>query len=865
MKHILYKYKENSGNFPIAVLIKEQQLRKKDIETHYAEPINKLIGVDTNISAFDLVYDTPKKVSASTIDEYLEELLPVLNDIGTKLIYVCDANYFKRLTKMKKAEPYLGYVLPCTKEGYEHFQVVLGINWGALFYNPSIQDKLDLSIKTLADVFTGSYEELGKDIIKFAEYPDTVKEISDWLQKLHTYPALSADIEAWSLKFYEARLGTISFAWNQNEGIAFAVDFERNYEDALAIRLLLKGFFTEYKGKMLWHNGSYDLTVIIYELWMNGLLDQKGLLTGLDVMTKNWHDTKIITYLATNSCAGNHLGLKAQSHEYAGNYALDDIKDISLIPKKDLVRYNLIDSLCTWYVYGKHWQTMNNDNQRELYDDLFMPSLKNIIQMQLTGIPLDMEEVLKVEKILIKEKVTFYQEMLKFSVITDLVHSVRKRKCEKKNASLKTKQVTVEDFDDQFNPDSPLQLQELLYDIMGLPVIDLTDTKAPATGAETMEKLKFKVKTPEHAELLDLLIKFSKVNKIITSFIPAFKAAPKAEDGWHYLFGFFNLGGTVSGRLSSSNPNLQQIPSSKSPYSKVIKKCFRAPKGFLFVGLDFASLEDRISAVTTKDTNKLKVYTDGYDGHCLRAYAYFKDEMPDIINTVESINSIEGKYKDIRQKSKTPTFLLTYRGTYMGLMQKCGFDELTAKQIESRYHELYKESDDWVNARLEEATKVGYVTAAFGLRVRTPLLHQVVMGTKHTPYEAEAEGRTAGNALGQSWCLLNNRAAVDVAQRLEKLPELRMQIRPGAHIHDAQYYIIPDNIDVLHWLNENLVDAVKWQEHPEIAHDEVKLGGELSVFYPTWKDEIELPNGATKEEIIQICIDSQKPKEEPKK
>lgn len=82
---------------------------------------------------------------------------------------------------------------------------------------------------------------------------------------------------------------------------------------------------------------------------------------------------------------------------------------------------------------------------------------------------------------------------------------------------------------------------------------------------------------------------------------------------------------------------------------------------------------------------------------------------------------------------------------------------------------------------------------------------------------------------------------------------------------DAQYYIIPDNIDVLHWLNENLVDAVKWQEHPDIAHDEVKLGGELSVFYPTWKDEIELPNGATKEEIIQICIDSQKPKEEPKK
>ena len=131
--------------------------------------------------------------------------------------------------------------------------------------------------------------------------------------------------------------------------------------------------------------------------------------------------------------------------------------------------------------------------------------------------------------------------------------------------------------------------------------------------------------------------------------------------------------------------------------------------------------------------------------------------MPDIEDTLESINSIKSKYKHLRQESKGPTFALTYAGTYRTLMSKFGFSEERAKKIEAKYHELYKVSDEWVKAHLDQASKDGYVTCAFGLRLRTPLLKQVIKGTSKTPYEAEAEGRTAGNALGQSWCLLNNR------------------------------------------------------------------------------------------------------------
>ena len=195
--------------------------------------------------------------------------------------------------------------------------------------------------------------------------------------------------------------------------------------------------------------------------------------------------------------------------------------------------------------------------------------------------------------------------------------------------------------------------------------------------------------------------------------------------------------------------------------------------------------------------------------------------------------------------------LLTYGGTYRNLMKNCGLHEEKAKMIEKRYHDLYQESDKWVQDRLTEASQTGYVEVAFGLRVRTPLLHQVIRGLKRTPYEAEAEGRTAGNALGQSWCLLNSRAASEFMGKV-RTSKYRLDIRPCAHIHDAQYYLIRDNIDTILYTNKHLVKAVQWQEDPLIQHDEVKLGGELSIFYPDWSKELTIPNEVSEQQLLSL-------------
>jgi DNA polymerase-1 len=121
----------------------------------------------------------------------------------------------------------------------------------------------------------------------------------------------------------------------------------------------------------------------------------------------------------------------------------------------------------------------------------------------------------------------------------------------------------------------------------------------------------------------------NKADKILSTFIPALeKAIPRGN--WHYLHGNFNMGGTLSARMSSNSPNLQNLPSG-STYGKLIKSCFKAKPGWIMVGADFNALEARIDALVTKDPAKLGVYIYGYDSHAYNAYYYWKHKFPEIV------------------------------------------------------------------------------------------------------------------------------------------------------------------------------------------------------------------------------------------
>lgn len=579
---------EHKGSYQYALLTGSSDIDALD--KHYLEPA----GLSEETIIVELVNQgkkTPKKV----IREYWDEIKPELIKMGVKTLMVADVEYFKHIIGQTKAEAFLG--IKCDTDDFSVFYLP---NYRALFYNPEgVQAKINLAVDSVRAFAKGTYQERGKDIIKSATYVHTKEEAEKWFQKFYEHEALTLDIETTGLKYYRDSILTVGFAWNQHEGVVFKYG---NY-----LKPLLRKFLESYKGKKILHNAAFDITFLIYHLWMNHLVDQKNLLKGLEACTRNVQCTQITAYLALNSCADVELGLKPLSHEYTGNYAVD-VTDAASVPIDELLEYNLIDCLATWFVYNRYNPQIKKDKQ-ELIFQLFHAWLRDVIQMQLTGMPLCMERVKEVKEIISNDAQKSLEIILKSKAVQETVNILKGEWVIKRNEKLKVKKVTVEDADIEFNPGSPDQLQKLLYSVLEFPVIELTDSKNPATGKKVLKALKNYTDDPEVIELLDNLIIHADASKILEAFIPAFEAAPYCEElGCHMLMGNFRLGGTKSGRLSSNDVNLQQLPSG-GRYGKLIKSCFRAPEGWLFVGLDFDSLEDRISALTTKDPNKLKVYS----------------------------------------------------------------------------------------------------------------------------------------------------------------------------------------------------------------------------------------------------------------
>ena len=615
-----------------------------EIKRYYCDPLG--------VTDYQIVkiWKYKKKTPVTDIKTCLQEqVYPKITTYTPNYVLVADSEYFKVMAKVTKPDAYIGYFFGDT------FKFLYVPSYKQIFYHPEeTKEKITRALDSIKASEQGKYCSPGSNIIKDEYYPSTTKDIAVLLKSLANRPILTCDIETYSLKHVDAGLGSICFCWDKHSGCAFKIDKSSDSKNQ-EVRDLLKEFFTNYKGTLIFHNIAFDVTVLIYQLFMKDVLDQEGLLNGLDIMLKNWEDTKLMTYLCTNSCSGNNLGLKYQAQAYAGNWAQDEISNIDKIPEEDLLRYNLIDGLSTWFVYEKYKDTLVAEKQDKLYREIFKPTTKDIIQMQLTGIPLNYDKVLEAEQKLNDDKnqalsvITANKYVIKFKEV------LNQEAVDKYNSTHK-KQITLADVDESFNPNSGIQIKKLLYDLIKLPVINLTESKQPATDGDTLKALLNHTTDKDVLGLLQALIDYSAVEKILSAFIPTFKKATPASDGRRYIYGNFNLGGTVSGRLSSSKPNLQQIPATGSKYAKLIKSCFQAPKGWLWVGLDYASLEDHISALVTKDPNKLKVYTDEYDGHCLRAYSYWKNLMPDITAQLDEIHK-EGKVYKITNDDGSVEYL----------------------------------------------------------------------------------------------------------------------------------------------------------------------------------------------------------------
>lgn len=152
--------------------------------------------------------------------------------------------------------------------------------------------------------------------------------------------------------------------------------------------------------------------------------------------------------------------------------------------------------------------------------------------------------------------------------------------------------------------------------------------------------------------LLESIVEITKAQKIVNTFIKAFKTKGILHsDGLYYLHGNFRIGGTVSGRISSNSPNLMNLPSG-SVYGKIVKSCFISPPGMLFMGADYSSLEAMIDALLTKDPNKMAVYINGMDSHAFNSFSYWPEKMVNIQNALTRANKASKLYKIIHDSGE---------------------------------------------------------------------------------------------------------------------------------------------------------------------------------------------------------------------
>ncbi len=214
------------------------------------------------------------------------------------------------------------------------------------------------------------------------------------------------------------------------------------------------------------------------------------------------------------------------------------------------------------------------------------------------------------------------------------------------------------------------------------------------------------------------------------------------------------------------------------------------------------------------------------------------------------VNSIADKYPLLRQSSKPNTFALQYGGTWYTLHVRGGLSKELAKQVEKAFLELYAVSVEWAQSNVEFMEKHGYIECAFGLKLRTPIISQCILGNSKTPYEATKEARSANNAVTQSWGMLLNRAMNATNIRIEEAG-YGLRILPCNMIHDAGYFLVEDNPKSIQFLNDVLIQEMSWNDDDLIRSTDVPMSASLEIG-KSWDKLTKLPNNATLEEINEL-------------
>lgn len=299
----------------------------------------------------------------------------------------------------------------------------------------------------------------------------------------------------------------------------------------------------------------------------------------------------------------------------------------ALVPPSILYRYCALDTIATARLDAKFRPTiMKHPARKLLHEEMQCAPTSAIAQVEAWGMSADVGAVNAFGSLLKPRR-------------EQIVQRIRNLGCE-------------------IDLNSPDQLSHYLYQDLGLPVPKLTKNDNPSTDAEALGKLKDK------HDVIPLLLDYAKVDKLIGTYVDGLLPHIRPDGR---IRSSLNIAGARSGRMSSSNPNLQNIPSG-GQYAKMAKSIFNVPPGHVMLQLDYSQLEVRIAAMLSQDTNLIQAYVDGVDVHRRTASKAFHVPEHDIT-------------KDQRRSAKTVVFGVLYGKSVRSLAKDMGISEQEARVI----------------------------------------------------------------------------------------------------------------------------------------------------------------------------------------
>ena len=457
-------------------------------------------------------------------------------------------------------------------------------------------------------------------------------------------------------------------------GISIAIDTKESYyiplahEDQFKYEQLpikfvldkLKPILENTSIKKVGHNLKYDRNVLInYKITLNGIS----------------HDSMLLSYIF-DSTAIRH-GLDNVSEKYLSYKTIhyEDIagKGVKQIPfaKVDIetaAEYSCEDALVSLELYNYLWSKVSKDeNITKVYKDIEMPLLPILSNIERNGVLIDSKKLFKLSKELEIE-----------------LQSIQK-KCFK---------ITNKEF----NLNSPKQLQEILYEDLEIPVSKKTPTGKPSTDEDTLQFLS------ESYELPKLILDFRSLNKLKTGYTDKLPLQISNKTGRVHTS--YQQAITATGRLSSTEPNLQNIPI-KSSQGKKIRNAFVAEQGKKIFAADYSQIELRIMAHLSGDENLLKAFKNKIDIHSFTA-----SEIFDI--------GIDKVSPDDRRSAKAINFGLIYGMSSFGLSKQLGISIPEAKEYMDIYFNRYPKIKFYMNEMIEFAKTKGYVETVYGRKLYLP-------------------------------------------------------------------------------------------------------------------------------------------------